>query len=168
VVVLDGRSEHPGGAALILVGERERVRDFVCARIADCAVSERYEALGAVDRDGVLIGGFVFYDWRWAPGGGDIMLAAAGGGPWVTKGNLRAWFSYPFVQLGCNRITSVVSKKNRVSREMTERLGFKREGCVRGAFGPGKDGVLYGLLAQECKFTGTAVKPLPSGMGISS
>ena len=152
MVVFDGCAEHPGRAALILVGERERVRDFVCSRIRDCAVTDRYEALGAVDQDGTIIGGFVFYDWRRAPGGGDIMLAAAGSGPWVTRGNLRAWFSYPFVQLGCNRMSSVVAKSNRLSRDMTERLGFRREGCVRGSFGPGRDGILYGLLAQECNF----------------
>lgn len=137
---------------MILVGHRELVRDFVCARIRDCTISDRYEAMGALDRAGNLIGGFVFYDWRQSPGGGDIMLAAAGSGPWVTKGNLRFWFRYPFQQLSCNRITSLVAKKNRVSREMTERLGFKREGCARGAFGPGRDGILYGMLREECKF----------------
>jgi RimJ/RimL family protein N-acetyltransferase len=134
-------------------GDRHAVCDFVNAAIRDGAdITERYEALGAVDATGRIIGGFIFYDWERA--NGNIYIAAAGSGAWVTPGNLRVWFSYPFNQLKCNRITSMVAKSNKVSREMTERLGFKREGCIRAARGPGKDSIVYGMLRNECRWIG--------------
>jgi len=140
---------------MILYGERERVCAFVNAAIRDGSdVTARYEALGALSKDGELIGGFVFFDHQRRPGGGNIFLAAAGAGNWLTRGNLKIWFEYAFCQLGCHRITAIVAKSNTISRQIVERLGFKREGCIRGSRGPGKDSILYGLLKEECKWIG--------------
>jgi RimJ/RimL family protein N-acetyltransferase len=138
---------------MILAGDRERVAAFVNARIRDGHdISKGYEALGALDESGNLIGGFVFYNWTQYPDGGDVWIAVAGGGPWLTRANLREWFSYPFLQLGCNRVTSLVAKSNRKSRELVERLGGVREGRIRGARGPGKASIIYGMLKSECKW----------------
>jgi RimJ/RimL family protein N-acetyltransferase len=138
---------------MILAGERERVCAFVNAAIRDGDdISERYEALGALDIDGKLIGGFVYYDYMWRPDGGNVWIAVAGQGRWLTRKNLRIWFRYPFVQLGCNRVTSIVAKSNRKSRNLVERLGARREGCVRDIRGPGKSSILYGMLKSECRW----------------
>jgi len=140
---------------MILDGERERVCAWVNEHIRDGRdITERYEALGALSPVGELIGGFVFYDWIKMDGGGNVYLAAAGSGPWLTRGNLNIWFSYAFRQLDCHRITAIVAKSNRKSRAIIERVGFIREGCIRASRGPGKDSILYGMLKDECKWIG--------------
>ena len=138
---------------MILVGDRERVCEFVNSMIRDGSpITDKYEALGAIDKSGKLIGGFVFYDVRKSPNGGNVMLAAAGSGPWLTRLNLKTWFEYSFDQLGCHRVTSIIAKSNTVSRNIAERIGFVMEGCIRGSRDPGKDSILYGMLKEECKW----------------
>lgn len=137
---------------MILAGDRALVCAFVNAAIRDDEdIVEKYEALGAVDDRGKLIGGFVYYNYEKKPDGGNVWIACAGHGPWLTRQNLRVWFEYPFVQLGCHRCTSLIAKSNRKSRDLVERLGAKREGCIRGARGPGKDSIIYGLLREEAE-----------------
>jgi RimJ/RimL family protein N-acetyltransferase len=140
---------------MILAGDRERVCAFVNSMVRDgTPITEKYEALGAIDKEGKLIGGMVFYDVTRTPNGGNVMVAAAGSGPWLTRLNLRAWFGYPFIQLGCHRITCIVAKPNTKSRNTVERLGFSIEGCIRSSRDPGKDSIIYGMLRDECKWIG--------------
>lgn len=56
--------------------------------------------------------------------------------------------AYPFVQLGCKRITAMVDKHNKRSRKMVKRLGFVEEGKLREAGDKG-DVFIYGLLPNE-------------------
>jgi RimJ/RimL family protein N-acetyltransferase len=154
-VVLDRGAWKASGADMILAGDRERVCAFVNAMVRDgTPITEKYEALGAIDKEGNLLGGFVFYDITRTPNGGNVMLAAAGSGPWLTRLNLRTWFEYPFNQLECHRITCIIAKSNTISRKIVERLGFVMEGCIRGSRDPGKDSILYGMLRDECKWIG--------------
>ncbi len=83
----------------------------------------------------------------------DIEMVFAADTPrWATKGNIAAFFRYPFVQLGCKRVTALVSRHNKRSRRMVEGLGFKHEGTMRKAFDGKVDLVCYGLLESECKW----------------
>jgi RimJ/RimL family protein N-acetyltransferase len=107
-------------------------------------------ALGVVRR-GALIGGVVYHGYR--PDDGDINVSAAFDRPdWAYPQTLRTLFAYPFVQLGCERITAVVARKNKRSRKLIEGLGFKLEGVARRAFGRKDDAILYGLLRRDCRF----------------
>ncbi len=111
-----------------------------------------YEALGALDTAGDMIGGFVYSEHRPCPGGGSVAICAAGERDWLSRGNLAVFLGYPFHQLQCNRISALVAKSNARARGVIERLGFKAEGKIRGAFGPGKDGIYYGLIREECRW----------------
>jgi L-amino acid N-acyltransferase YncA len=139
---------------MILANERELVAAYVASRIKHQEpFVTGYEALGAIDSQGRLIGGFVYSELRETPGGGSIAICAAGERDWLSRGNLKVFLgSYPFGQLGVHRICATVAKSNARARHVIERLGFTNEGKMRGALGVGKDGILYSLLKEESKW----------------
>jgi L-amino acid N-acyltransferase YncA len=139
---------------MILANERELVAAYVASRIKHQEpFVVGYEALGAIDSQGRLIGGFVYSELRETPGGGSIAICAAGERDWLSRGNLKVFLgSYPFGQLGVHRIQAMVAKSNIRARHVIERLGFKNEGKVREALGPGRDAILYGLLRHESRW----------------
>lgn len=67
---------------------------------------------------------------------------------WATPEAVRAILRYPFVQLGCKRITSTTEAKNQRARAFLCRLGFREEGYHPDAL-PNGDAVTYGLLARD-------------------
>lgn len=67
---------------------------------------------------------------------------------WATPQCVRAILRYPFVQLGCKRITAITEATNQRTRAFLCRLGFHQEGVHRDAL-PSGDAVTYGLLRQD-------------------
>ncbi len=106
-----------------------------------------YEAIGFA-KDGELVGGVVYYYFT----GLDIEATAAGLPGWLTPAHVKQIFDYPFIQLGCRRLTATVARRNKKSRRFVERLGFKLEGVRRKALKNGQDEMSYGLLKEECKW----------------
>ena len=142
---------------LILTGQRDVVAAWVAHQIRDMREppTKDFEAIGALDADGNLIGGFVYTEYRrLGDGTFNICLTAAGHGYWLTRSNLRAFMSYPFRQLNCSRMSAVIAKGNRKSRNIAERLGFVLEGKLRWWNGAGHDAVIYSLLRSECRWIG--------------
>lgn len=138
---------------MLLTGQRQAVRDYVASRIRDLynPPQDLYEAIGVV-RDGRIIGGIIYSHWHeLAPGQHDCMLTAAGEPGWLTRGSIKALLHYPFEDLACIRLTSIIAKANKPARALNERLGFKLEGTVRHGRGIGKDCILYGLLRADAE-----------------
>ena len=71
---------------------------------------------------------------------------------WATRSVLAAVFAYPFVQLGLNRITTPVARRNVDVQVFSLKLGFSFEGVLRGAHNDGDDEVLLGMLRSECRW----------------
>lgn len=69
---------------------------------------------------------------------------------WASRENIRAILSYPYLQLGCKRVTAVTEACNGPARVFLERLGFWQEGVHPDAF-PSGDGISYGLLLKDAK-----------------
>lgn len=69
---------------------------------------------------------------------------------WASREVLGAIFRYPFVQLGCKRVTAVMAEKNTKGREFVMRLGFRQEGIHPDWFAE-DNGVSYGLLECDAK-----------------
>ena len=65
---------------------------------------------------------------------------------------MRAVFTYVFKQLGCVRCTCIVRKNNKRCRDFLDGLGFVLEGNLRKAYDGVKDALIYGLLAEECRY----------------
>jgi len=104
-------------------------------------------AIGFVE-NGKPVGGVTYYNFT-----GYNILAAIAIEPKFSlpRRALRAIFHYPFVQLGCLRITALIGTKNVVSMDFCVRLGFKYEGTLRRAT-PTDDHLIYGLIKEECRW----------------
>lgn len=97
-----------------------------------------------IEKRGEVVAGALFNHFE----GADVHVTIAGKG-W-TPSFVRAVGTYVYDQLGCERMTAVTACE-RVAR-YAERLGGKVEGRLRSHFGPGKDGILVGILRGEWKY----------------
>jgi RimJ/RimL family protein N-acetyltransferase len=69
---------------------------------------------------------------------------------WASREMISGILAYPFVQLGCKRVTAVTEECNGPARAFLERLGFKQEGVHPDAF-PSGEGISYGLLRKDAE-----------------
>lgn len=120
----------------------DRVARFVGERIGS-VIYPPFTAIG-IERDGEIIAGAVFNCFT----GHDVEITVAGKG-W-TRGFFRAVASYVFDQLGCGRIQFTTESED--TARLAERLGGVREGILRDKFGPGRDGIVLGVLKGEYRF----------------
>lgn len=77
------------------------------------------------------------------------MTIAADTPRWATRGNIRAFLHYPFMQQGVSHVRAVVHQKNHRSRKLVKGFGFKLEGVLRHAAKDGKNLMLYGMIRKE-------------------
>lgn len=117
----------------------ERVARFVSARLG-FGLCPPYSAMG-IERKGEIVGGALFNHFE----GADVHVTLAGAG-W-TRAFLRAVGAYVYGQLGCARMTAVTASDEVAG--YAERLGGKIEGRLRSHFGPGRDGIIVGILKDE-------------------
>lgn len=132
----------------LVLDQRERVGEFVKALLPYVeSWGEWYAAIG-LESDGDLVSGVVYNFYT----GPDIAMHVVGVGPtWLSRSYLRAAFKYPFVQLGCRRVTGYVPASNSRAQRFDEHLGFQREGLLRHAL-PDDDVIVYGMLREECRW----------------
>lgn len=99
-------------------------------------------------RNGALVGAVIYYNQH----GYDMELGIHTTSPkWCSKRTLSWLFAYPFLQMGCNRVTAKVDASDEKVRNFVERLGFVYEGTSRRAI-PTGDSAVYGLLKEECRW----------------
>jgi RimJ/RimL family protein N-acetyltransferase len=92
-----------------------------------------------VQRDGQLIAGAVYHDYR----DGQIEASIASDSPrWATRSVLYSLFAYPFNQCDANRLLVM---------KMNKQLGFVPEGILREMYYP-NDAIIWGMLKKECKW----------------
>jgi hypothetical protein len=81
---------------------------------------------------------------------GNVEITFAADSPkWATRDTIRTLMAWPFVQMGCHRVTTRIAASNTRAIRFNEGIGFKREGVIRQGWGPGEDCVLLGLLRGE-------------------
>src|SRR6478672_10569999 len=128
-------------------GADELVAELVAARISYMRNRSfgPCTALGVIRND-YLIGGVVYHNYIGHDCQVSIALDQVAFMPW------RALFEYPFEQLGCVRLTALIGRKNRKSRQLCERLGFKLEGVhIKGLDGK-ECAMSYGMLRSQCRW----------------
>lgn len=129
---------------------------LVVQYIADKA-GERFDpglcqAFAILNDSGDFVGGVVVSNYR--PGSRDCEISCAGETPAVWRPHVcRAVFQYIFEQLGCVRCTSITTKSNTKARKFLDAFGFVLEGNLRLGYDGRRDALIYGLLAQDCRFT---------------
>lgn len=105
-------------------------------------------ALGIL-RDDRLMGGVVFSGFV----GHDIQVSGAVDPSFrCSPAALRLILAYPFLQLGCARLSLRTGRRNKRARAFAERLGFRIEGVVRKGLNGSQDAMLYGLLRADCRY----------------
>ncbi|MHB8273074.1 GNAT family N-acetyltransferase [Bradyrhizobium sp.] len=67
---------------------------------------------------------------------------------WASPGAVKAILRYPFLQLGCKRVTAIIEATNQPARAFLCRLGFKLEGVHPDVFVSGA-AETYGLLLKD-------------------
>lgn len=102
-----------------------------------------------LERDGELIAGVLYEGFNgvncW------MHVATSPGKKWTLE-YLRYCFYYPFVELGCKRVSGAVDASNAVARRFDEHLGFKQEAVLQGAAADGGDVILYVMRREECRY----------------
>jgi RimJ/RimL family protein N-acetyltransferase len=124
----------------------------------DAKVSEWLSALGvklcppfvtlAMIEDGQIIAAAVFNNYQ---DSNIDMSVVFGRRIALTRGNLRALFSYPFKQIKVERVSVRTRASNLHVRKQIRRLGFKPEGKHLNFFG-NEAAFSYGMLRSECKW----------------
>ena len=127
--------------------EIKHIVNFVKSMVRDYRPTTA-DAVMATVRRGQVIGAVIFQNYRHD----DIELVCAGEPGWLSKETLRVYFTYPFGQLGCRRVTVVCHRMNKKSRDFVQRRGFKLEGVHRKAMPDGRDAMSYGMLKDECRW----------------
>jgi RimJ/RimL family protein N-acetyltransferase len=101
-------------------------------------------AIGVM-RDGAMAAAAVFHQYRHPAI--EISFVTANR-RWATPRTVRGIMRYPFIQLGCKRLTAITEEANQPTRAFLVRLGFKQEGIHPDAFLSGA-AVSYGLLRDD-------------------
>ncbi len=115
--------------------------------------SEGLKGIGLV-KDGSLVAGVLYDDWS----GPNIWMhvAALPGRRWMTKEAYKmytyACFEYPFLFLGCTRISGWVEASNKDAIKFDEHLGFKPEAVLKKAARDGGDVIIYSMFREDCRF----------------
>ncbi len=111
-------------------------------------ISPPYTAIGIVDEFG-LRGGIVYNHFNKH----DIEMSIYGPGC-MHRGVIRAALSYPFDQLGVQRVSAQTRRDNKPMRAMLPRLGFEFEGVRKRHYGPNRrdDAFLFGLMREQNKW----------------
>lgn len=132
----------------LLYGHDKIVAAWVCERAPHAQNGLRDPVTIGVVRDGALIAAVAYSEYR----GHSIEVSMASTDPrWATRRTLKAIFSYPFVQLPCERLTAYTGESMTHVRQFLERLGFQQEGIVRRGFAD-DNAVIYGMLKEECRW----------------
>lgn len=77
------------------------------------------------------------------------VTVAAESKSWLKKHIIDLLMKYAFEQLGCLRITSLVREDNPFVINLTKKLGFQIEGCLRQFFPDRSNCLVLGLLKHE-------------------
>lgn len=108
---------------------------------------DRAQAIGFMDGN-VLIAAVVLHDH--APP--NVMLSWVFKSPrFFSRTVIRIVFEWAFSQMGVERVTGLVDKRNKRARKLNERLGMKLEGVLRKASPEGRDLFVYGMLREEAE-----------------
>jgi RimJ/RimL family protein N-acetyltransferase len=132
-------------ARALLFGEEDAVRRFVDrvnGRITNWGPSQ---AIG-VTLDGELVCGVVYNNYRRF----DLDMHVSAISPrWASRRIVGTLLAYPFVGLGCVRVTATIAATNDRARKLLRQLGFHSEGFHPMAWEGREDALSYGMLRSD-------------------
>lgn len=90
-------------------------------------------------------------------------IASDGSRNWSTRHIWRVIFAFAFDHLALTRINLVIPQANISAVTFALKLGFQIEGVARYGANDGTNGILFGMLAQECRWLSQRVKDRING-----
>lgn len=108
-----------------------------------------FNTLYFVDERGLKVA-FIYN--RFSHGNVALHMAARKGAMWGHPHILHHVFYYPFVEMGCHRITAPIESTNIAMQRVAETAGFVLEGVLRRAGRNGSDLCIYGMLKEDCRW----------------
>lgn len=128
-------------------------QDLTCLQWAERRLGQKFDPRAATwltskSQSGSILGVVIFS--RFTTGNCEITVASCTP-HFITKRFAYAVALYPFVQLGCRRVTAFIAVDNAKSLSLAQQLGFRIEGTVREWF-PDSDAYILGLLREDCKW----------------
>lgn len=101
------------------------------------------------EKNGELVAGVLYEGWN----GVNVWMhvATTPGRRWSME-FLRYCFYYPFVELGCKRVSGYVEASNTAARRFDEHLGFTQEAVLKGAAADGGDVIIYVMRREDCRY----------------
>ena len=107
-------------------------------------IAEPNTSIGVIHK-GKIVAAAVFNNFRLP----NIEITFVTSSPrWASPGAVRSILRYPFIQLGCKRVTAIIEATNQPARAFLCRLGFKLEGIHPDVFMSGA-AETYGLLLKD-------------------
>lgn len=100
----------------------------------------------AIIRNGRPVGAVLYTNYRQY----SIEMTAAGEPGWLTRADIRNAFYYPFIDLGCWTVLTMINRSNTASRELNRRLGFTELCVVETGVGKAGDVIMYGMSRNKC------------------
>lgn len=144
---------------MIVYNAHKELTDWVTLGVLGCTglyETEVSKAIGHI-KDGKLIAAVTYNNFRTRPDGSFLTLEMGIytiDKRWASKAYLRAIFSYPFIQLGLERVQTACSAQNEEVIMFNKKIGFIQEGLHRKAWPLGGDSISFSMLKEECKWIG--------------
>lgn len=125
----------------LLYREDERVARFVSGINGRETDFGPFRAIG-VTLDGELVAGIVYNQFR----GYDLSMHVSATSPkWCSRKIVGTLLAYPFVGLGCVRVTAQIAVSNDKARKLLRQLGFHVEGWHPLAWEGVEDALSFGM-----------------------
>lgn len=130
------------------ISDPARVYAF-CSEYIPLQMTAGMKGLG-LERDGELIVGVVYEGYS----GPNVWMhvAAKPGVIWAKPEALDYFFYYPFVEMGCSRVSGYVEASNEKSLKFQKHLGFKQEAVLKGAATDGGDVIVNVMWREESRY----------------
>lgn len=139
-LIYDAHEELCEWASVIIFGVKDHFKGSKCIGVL---------------KDGKIICAVVYNNYYLNPDKTPLSLEmsiASVDKRWATRHNIRAFFNYPFIQLGLERVTTLCSANEGDIMNFNKRLGFKQEGVHSKAYAYGVDAISFGMLKSQCKW----------------
>lgn len=141
---------------MIVTQPKEQIGAFVAQRCGSYGNWGPFTAIAKADEKGIVVG-VVYNMFTGSPAGYQDCCMHVGSRPnakWAKRDFLYHAFAYPFLEMGCERVTGLVGKKNRMARRFFEKLGFEYEACLKRQR-PGDDTIVYRMFKDQCRWIKT-------------
>lgn len=100
-------------------------------------------------KEGVLVGGILYEGYT----GTNIFMHCASDGSkrWLTKSFLHAIFAYPFLYLGCKRVSGLTPATNHRAVDFNRKIGLEFEAVIEEGCRSG-DLILTRMWKKDCRW----------------